>query len=140
MQPHLLGVRDSRASVEYPELVGVGGWLWLFCFLVTIHPLATILETIIRPWTYWNVPLLCYSAVSALTGYSVWRMTPRALLFTRLFLITWFCLGALALINDVVAGTLSDRGRDFEFMIEAVVWFLYFRKSKRVKATFGRSI
>jgi hypothetical protein len=131
---------ESSAALEYPGLVGVGGWLWLFCFLVTFYPLGTLVTTVIQPWDYWGIPLLCYAGFEVLTGYSVWRAIPKALLFTKIFLITRFCLGAVTLVYHGVEGSRLDCLWDFEFMLESTAWSWYFKKSKRVRATFGGSL
>jgi hypothetical protein len=140
MHSELLKLTSSATDSEHPELAGVGGWLWLFCFLLTVQPLTSIVEAAIRPWNYWNIPWLCLCVFSVFTGYSLWRMTPRALLLVKVFLIMWFCLGTLALSYSIAAGTRLESGEHLESMIEAAMWFLYFKKSKRVKATFGHPI
>jgi hypothetical protein len=141
MQPELLDLTGTKSATQRPEITGVRGWLLLFCIMVTIYaPARTAAEVIFGPWGYSSVIVLCLAALAFFTGISLWQVNSRALLLTKVLLIVLFCLGTLGLVVDVVNGTRLDRGSDLEFMTEAAIWYWYFKKSKRVRATFGRSI
>jgi hypothetical protein len=137
MQPDVLKLTDPEAGTA--RLSEVGGWLLLFCIDFTIlTPARALFEIVFEPWAYSSALILCLGVLSLVTGINVWTRTSRALWLTKLMLAVLFCVGLLALGLEIASATF-DYG-DIDVMAQAVIWFLYFKKSKRVRATFGRSL
>jgi len=92
------------------------------------------------------VPDVALTILAFSTGLSLWRARPHALTWVRVYLIVGPCLAMIAglqrqanyitydpassIYTNPVAGAIGY----------AVIWWVYFRKSKRVKATFGRNL
>ena len=80
---------------------------------------------------------------SVAVGINLWRVTPRALKLTKLLLIIEVCMWALLTIEHIVLIATSGSGiapGAARMLISAIVWLRYFQKSKRVMATYGRSL
>ncbi len=144
MQSDLLRLNSSETGIrnQNPGLAGVSGWLLLFCieFAARIGAQMTLSVVIFGLWHYFSAVALFLAALSFLTSVSVWRITSRALLFSKTLLIVVFCVGIFGLGLEIVSARTFLHGTEFDFIVEAAMWFLYFKKSKRVRATFGRSI
>ena len=136
----------ERIRREQPRLVGVRGWLLLFCIVVTIIAPASFLLAALLKFSFFSVLDLALAGFYIFTGIHLWRVRPQALTYTKLLLLIQFCLGALLLLEHSAGPSvraLSGGAPDVnsaKMMLGAAVWFLYFRKSRRVKATYGRSI
>jgi hypothetical protein len=137
MQPDVLKLTGSEAgSVRLSE---VGGWLLLFCFIYTIlTPAGALLEIISDPQS--SAPIVFLAVLSFVTGISVWRRASRALQLTKLMLVVFFGVGLLGLVLGIISASNDADWVEIDLMAEAVIWFLYFKRSKRVRATFGRSL
>jgi hypothetical protein len=137
----------ERIRTQHPELVGVGGWLGWFCVVITIiSPAIVLLGTFSEPSAYSAIDV-GLAAFSIFTGVSIWKVSPRALKLTRILLIIQFCLGALLVLAQILdsSSATSSHGSTSDptgtrMLVGSVIWFSYFKKSKRVKATFGRNI
>jgi zinc-ribbon domain len=127
----------ERIRVEHPELIGVGGWLKWFCFVVTILSPLIVVAGAFSDFTGYSLFDLGLAAYSIYTGVNVWNVSPRALRFVKVLLIIHFCLGALIIIGNLGTPAANDPAGS-RMLISSIVWFSYFKKSKRVKATFGR--
>lgn len=137
MQPQLIQLTGPEAGTT--KLADVGGWLLLFCVWFTMYvPARTIFPFISDPKTYWLA--FCLALLSLFTGISVWKRTSKALLFARIMLVAFFCAGLFGLGIDIVSSGVRFYYGPWELIVEAILWFLYFKKSKRVAATFGRSL
>jgi len=131
---------------EYPNLNGVGGWLLWFCIVTTvISPAMVLVSTLSHPSGYSLIDI-CLAAFSVFTGVSLWRARPRALRFTKILLIIQFCIGALLLIGELINSTGDSSASSaadpsgMRMLVGSLIWFLYFKKSKRVRVVYGRSI
>jgi len=137
MQPDVLKLTGPEAGTV--RLSEVGGWLLLFCIDFTILiPARAFLEIIFNPWAYASALISCLAVLSLVTGINVWARTSSALWLTKLMLAVLFCMGLLALGSEIASRTF-DYG-DIDVMAQAVIWFFYFKRSKRVRTTFGRSL
>jgi hypothetical protein len=127
-----------------PDLKGVGGWLLFFCISLT---LLTPVLTLIRMWSTSFGPEgmidLALTAFGVIIGIMVWNVHPRA------FLLLWIYFGlmALLLVLGIVGSFISSEEQNpseimqlFRGLISTIIWFLYFKKSDRVQATFGRNL
>ena len=86
---------------------------------------------------------LALTAFGALVGAVVWNVHPRA------FALLWIYFGLTAgLLVLAIAGTLISSERHGPETLtqlvsgfgSTVIWFLYFKQSDRVQATFGRNM
>lgn len=132
------------APMRRPDLKGVGGWLLFFCISLTL--LAPLLM-LIRVWgggfELEGMIDLALAAFGVLVGIMVWNVHPRA------FILLWVYFGLTALLLVLaIAGSFvgseeqnpSEIMQLFRGLISTIIWFLYFKKSDRVQATFGRNL
>jgi hypothetical protein len=137
----------ERIRRENPELIGVGGWLLWFCIITTIiAPLINIGSTLSSPSAF-SVIDLGLAAFMLITGVNLWRITPRALRLTKILLAIQFWLGVVLFIAQIAGSATESSAGDsrsdtgaFRMLVGSTIWWFYFKKSKRVKATFGRTI
>jgi len=137
----------ERIRTQYPGLVGVGGWLGWFCIVITvISPAIVLVGTFSEPSVY-SVIDVGLAAFSIFTGVSIWRVSSRALKLTKILLIIQLCLGALLVVAQILESSSATSSHSSSsdptgarMLAGSVIWFSYFKKSKRVKATFGRNL
>ncbi|HKF23401.1 MAG TPA: DUF2569 family protein [Candidatus Angelobacter sp.] len=130
------------------DLQGVGGWLLFFCIaLVILGPVWLLSEVNSAAGSdlLGMVLEIAQIAFGVVVGIFVWNV--RQVAFTLL----WIYFGVttvyslLAIIGSIEL-TNEGQGEPMTFvysirsLIYVVVWFLYFRKSQRVRATFGRNL
>jgi hypothetical protein len=137
----------ERIRLENPELIGVGGWLLWFCIITTIvAPLINIGSSFSNPSVTSAIDL-GLATFMVITGVNLWRIKPRGLRLTKVLLAIQFWLGGVLFIAQIgtaatgssVEDTHSDAGA-FRMIVGSTIWWFYFKKSKRVRATFGRTI
>jgi hypothetical protein len=137
----------ERIRTQYPGLVGVGGWLAWFCIVITvISPAIVLVGTFSEPSVY-SVIDVGLAAFSIFTGVSIWKVSSRALKLTKILLIIQLCLGALLVVAQILESSSATSSHSsssdptgMRMLAGSVIWFSYFKKSKRVKATFGRNL
>jgi len=130
------------------DLQGVGGWLLFFCIgLVILGPLVVLREvTSATDSDSSGIVLeLARTAFGVVLGILIWNV--RQVAFTLLWI--YFGLVVVISILGIIGSTaLADEGQgnalalmySIRSLIYAVIWFFYFRKSQRVRATFGRNL
>ncbi|RZU29071.1 hypothetical protein [Edaphobacter modestus] len=132
---------------EYPNLNGVGGWLLWFCFITTIvSPAIVVISSLSHPSGYSLIDI-CLAIFSVFTGVNLWKAKPQALRLTKVLLAIQFCIGALLVIGELISstsdstssGSTSDPG-GLRMLVGSIIWFLYFKKSKRVAVVYGRNM
>jgi ribosomal protein L40E len=144
MQPVIAG--DGSA-----ELRGIGGWLLFFCVTVTlVGPLVNIAEIAQNPNDSVTVALdLMLAVFKIITGVVVWRISPYALKLVKAYFIVTLVISCLSVVgslstnlNDVAhqSAPSNGLGAGFQGLIGVILWWSYFRKSRRVKATFGSNL
>jgi hypothetical protein len=136
-------------------LDGAGGWLFLYCFGCIVGSL----------WQFRSFPsmnassavsvaysILLYGMIAwnVITGISVLGRTQHALRVVFIQLMIWaalllFLIGVAVFLlitsSDVFAGTAGELiGTAIAGAVPWVIWFSYFKVSKRVKATFGHNL
>jgi len=137
----------ERIRTEHPELIGVGGWLLWFCIVTTvIAPVINVASILSDPSVY-SVIDMALVAYMIITGVNLWRLTGRALRLTKVLLAIQFWFGIVLFIIQIASsntestsGTSSSDTAGFRMLITSIIWWFYFKKSKRVKATFGKTI
>lgn len=132
------------APARRPDLKGVGGWLLFFCISLTLlGPLLMFIRLWGSGFELESMLDLALTAFGVLVGTMVWHVHPRA------FVLLWiyFGLAAALLVLGIVGAFFSDEVQDPRSVIQMVralgsitIWCLYFKKSDRVQATFGRNL
>jgi Protein of unknown function (DUF2569) len=156
----------SVPDVPYPfvtipqtiQLSGVGGWLLLYCIgMAILVPLLISIQ--LFSWAYFlhaSVRLVNKTLIlamvqelySAIVGVFLWMGRPVALLLLRIhFIIVGVStlVSLLALVQLALnAHTKTSVVRGFVTEIVStgftVLWFFYFRKSQRVRNTYGANL
>ena len=115
---------------------GVGGWLLLFCVGLTIlSPLNLLLEISKESgFTFVVIFDICLICFCIYTGFCLWTVRPNAVKLAKIYLIILFIIGILAIIGSKSS---EEYGVSFRTILASIIWFSYFYKSKRVKATYG---
>jgi hypothetical protein len=162
--------RDSLEGQPLPQdnFAGkrVGGWLLLFCITSSIlgpvlssESLRNSLFSMDDDISWYFIIFLLLGQIAV--GIYVWNLGRYALRILQVYFIGEFSGGiwflALGLYEDIrLLGTYEDFGHGpqpltqgiavyhmqigFGFIVASFLWWLYFRRSKRVRSTFGRNI
>jgi low temperature requirement protein LtrA len=137
----------ERIRTEHPELIGVGGWLLWFCIVTTVIAPIINVVTLLSDSSAYSVIDLALVAYMIITGVNLWRLTGRALRLTKVLLAIQFWLGIVLIIIQIASsntestsGTSSSDTAGFRMLVTSTIWWFYFKRSKRVKATFGKTI
>lgn len=139
--------RKANAKPE-PEspLYGVHGWLAVFCVATTASGAPLLLYAYEAATAVLAALYVALAALSIYTGIDLWLKRLNALRWLKAYLIVALALGFLMLIGAAVRpGTPANPGYDFigsaihDFIFVAI-WWAYFHRSKRVKATFGQNL
>ena len=142
-QPAAVGSYPSHERAVDHELHGVFGWLRFFCFLITVvAPLSLFL-----PGRY---PLAIEAIGGVVTifgilvGANLWSVGRNALEMLKIYFFARFLLQAVLLFHRFFSiGRAESPGTalaSFIGLTITVIWYLYFRTSERVKATYGKNI
>lgn len=154
---------DSSVASVGPK--GVGGWLVFFCIGLTILSPLLVLGQMVSTWkasegafgefpeiktamlweNFGSIMLLIYGFI---VGCIIWSGNPqgrsiaRQFLLIRLFGFIGIELSTLLMMsglpsNIVAGGVRGVGGAVFNAGIYFLVWWSYFKKSKRVKNTYG---
>ena len=146
----------AAQQVQMPQqVVGqsqkVGGWLLLFCFgLIVGNPLSIVKEILESP----DIPLLIAAGLalagfSIYTGIAVARVRPNALRLVKIIFIVMLVLAFLSLLGSFSSGDVGESGQGSRLqgvigagriVLAVGIWWSYFRKSTRVRATFGSNL
>ena len=136
----------ERLRADHPELVGVRGWLAWFCIVAAIvSPVIVLVSTLAEPSPY-SLFDLALTVYSVLTGVAIWKLWPRALKLTKVLLIIQFAIGVILVAGQILDSSTANSSSatpdvsGARVLVFSIVWFSYFKKSRRVRATFGRNI
>lgn len=159
---------EISEELPYPNApVGVGGWLRFYCIIVAIIAplvLATQLvkayPAVARAWSASSPGLGVFLAeqslfsigtiIGLISGFLFWRKHPRAVVCAKLYLMARF-LGIV--MDDAIhlfhfGNTAPDMlgaqiGQMLPYFLKEsaffLLWWFYFKKSKRVANTFPQS-
>ena len=136
---------DKDSENAHGQLEGVGGWLLLFCIGTTmITPVVAIFTAASsRDLSVWLVEL-GLASLAIFTGISLWAGRKNALRLVKIYFIVLLCLAALALLGSSSTTTdpshLEGTPAAVRTLSTVVIWGLYFKKSKRVRNTFGHNL
>ncbi len=136
--------------VMEPDYYGVGGWLLFFCFTTTFVGPAQLLYGAIRSRTpferFWDIGL---AAAFVFIGIKLWTNGPRAFFWVQVYFLVRFSLIAFLVIAVIISKRpIFNADHSFNSWLEAamsglagvLMWWLYFKKSKRVRATYGANL
>lgn len=126
-------VQAEQQNAERPR---IGGWLAFFIFTLVMGSIIELLDAVAvaMPWE------LIYLAVG------VWGLVVTVLLFRRspsaprqseLLLGTFMSLSAIWLVFGLLAGCATVSKQGLLGFLPNAAWFAYFKRSKRVRATFN---
>jgi hypothetical protein len=142
---------------------GMKGWLLLLCVSMAIlTPMTGLISLVavsdvLKPYFDQDPALfklvlisgicnICLLVYSMYAGVSLWRVTPNAVTSAKRYLVVLFHYSFFSIFLPQLVG-LSEKTQteiykdnplyNLIVMLEACLWYLYMRKSKRVKATYG---
>jgi hypothetical protein len=142
---------------------GVRGWLLLLCVsLAILDPFAGFINIMavtdtLKPYFDQDPALfklvliggvcnICLLVYSMYAGMSLWRIAPNAVMSAKRYLVVLFHYSFFSIFLPQLVG-LSEKTQteiyktspinNLIVMLYASMWFLYMRKSKRVRATYG---
>jgi hypothetical protein len=134
----------TPAATPLSKQKEVGGWLMFFCILLTlVNPIYVLVMAWSGDYGIEFLFNIVWAAFGALVGRMVWGVQQRV------FPLLWIYFGITALrIALAVANFISAEERVpvqefilvFRSAIYSIAWFLYFKRSDRVKETFGRNL
>jgi hypothetical protein len=138
----------ARSVIIGPS--GVDGWLLFFCIGLTIFSPLTILMRTSTGWHFFSRYLVDDLRVlyGMVVGAALWLARPISLMLLRIYFIIAAGVAVLGVLN-VVATALRMHESLFllpgftgalEYSGIIVLWFAYFRKSVRVRNTYGSNI
>jgi hypothetical protein len=133
-------------STAHNNLQGIGGWLLFFCIsLVLLSPLANLARIVSLPSGNSSGAALDLSLAvfGIVVGITIWNVRPIAFTLLWVYFGVVVFMALLGLLGSIVskgeaqasAVTVSIRS-----LFYVCIWFFYFRRSERVRATFGRNL
>lgn len=141
--------RVALLRQQRPDLVGIGGWLFLFCLgTAIIAPISLVNAFRFAPPER-KLQYVCLAALYCFSGMWVWMRKPTALTVVKVLFIAIVAFGVYNIAQIVLrTNGLDARSPRVELLgfanmqriIWAGIWYLYFKYSKRVLATFGENL
>ena len=145
------------------DLVGVRGWLFLFCVLLTIFDPFVIVVTLFiasdgmaarQDLGHEMFKLIFVTGVlkiglavfSLYAGVSLWRRAPNAVALARVYLTAIALSSAAFLFLPILLGTKMTTAEALSnenvlnvilTVVYVLLWLVYLSRSKRVRATYG---
>jgi len=122
----------------------IGGWLMFFCILlIVVDPLFVMFITWSADAGPDNASYIVWAGLGITVGIMIWN------LYRHSFVWLWIYFGITALLVAVRIADLAfvesthnfhEITLTFRSAIYFIAWFLYFKRSDRVKKTFGRNL
>jgi Protein of unknown function (DUF2569) len=139
---------DERETImppaRQPSLRGVGGWLLFYCILLTV---VAPLYVLIWAWNIGfeteSIVIIAWAAFGLVVGMMVWNVHRHAFVLLWIYFGLTILIFALAIVGVVLADEKADVNegiRLFRSLVYTIGWFIYFKQSDRVQATFGRNL
>ena len=138
------------ASSEATELRGIGGWLLLFCAgLTVISPLVVVAEAANSKDGLTIATDLGLAALYIYTGIGLWRTKANYFKWLKVCFVVNLILGVLGILGSIWTqpdslqhelSTSNDLAASIRSIVGVAIWGSYFRKSKRVRVTYGRNL
>ena len=148
VQPPLASLRAD--SSDETEFYGVRGWLMLYCINLTLlNPLYILVELVPRKDFLTFAINVGLATLFIYTGTGLWRQRANCLEWLE----TCFVIQLIAACILIASSTLSKHGlwepdlslnpqleAGIRSLASTIIWWGYFKKSKRVRATYGRNL
>ena len=135
---------------EHPDLKGVGGWLLVFCILLTIGGALFLFAFNPLKAGFLGILDLIRGIVGFVMGIHLWSVGKSALLFLKIYFIVAVCvriLEVLVYLIALVGGTAHNQVDMGVALLLCFIslgitsaWIGYFRYSERVKNTYGSNL
>lgn len=144
----------SAESMQSPQYLGIGGWLWFF---IIIHMYIAPLITLLLQLTWWFMPAMGLSIGPSADSYpfaglrsaifiglaiygfvAAWRLNGLrrgAVRFVKTFLVVSIVPAVLSAALPL-GSAAPDLPALANSLLWSAIWLAYFSVSKRVKATF----
>ena len=133
------------------QLRGVRGWLLLFCLgLVLVQPLALLFEAVNSGDAFVAGFNLLLGAFAIYTGIALWRGATNALKLVKVYFVVVLIGATLVIASGILTAPAARVSQTpsqdnpltvgFRMLIGVAIWWSYFKKSKRVKATYGANL
>jgi hypothetical protein len=130
---------------------GVRGWLLLFCVgLVVVQPLGLLFEAVNSGDAFVAGFNFLLGAFAIYTGIALWRVATNALRLVKVYFVVVLIVATLAIASGILTAPATRVSQTpsqdnfltvgFRALISVVIWWSYFKKSKRVKATYGANL
>jgi len=144
-QPQVIIPPPQHIAGEGPK--GVGGWLAFFIFQLTILSPLMNLNKLMSIWDspmsydmiyimkIFSFIILAWVIIGIIVGILLYQMKKSALKFAKGFLIASIILTGSFMV--LFYSGPESLGRGISFLLYFSALYLYFKKSKRVKNTFG---
>jgi hypothetical protein len=130
---------------------GIGGWLLFYCLTLTLlSPAYLLLYFSMMPYRIVTIYLfigILRGFLGIVVGIFLWMRRPVALFLLKVYFIyiaAGLSLTALETVRAIIrtkSSTLAGSG--FALLVSTgitILWFLYFRRSVRVKNTYGANL
>jgi hypothetical protein len=127
------------------SLKGVGGWLMLFCVIVTIiSPLRMMVSVFSAPFEVWQLADIGLTVLSISAGVLIWAVHRAAIPVLRVYFIALAAFAVLGIVGAAVGGDTEGSPAVLLELVRTLIfvgiWSAYFWKSERVRANFGRNL
>jgi hypothetical protein len=126
--------------------VGVSGWLFWFCLGHAIIRPLILAGSYSKSRGSGSLEIIVLALASCFIGLWVWLRKPEALTLLKMYLLALMAVSGFRVVGYVMHPMNSDAGFDLRAMTQMRIlcatlgWFLYFKQSLRVLATFGENI
>lgn len=140
-------------ALTHPVIIGprgVGGWLLFFCVSLTILAPLNILMRASAGWRLTSPYLLSDLGVlyGMVVGAALWLTRPISLMLLRIYFMIAGATAVLSVLNLVSAALRAHKSffllptftPTFSAVGFLLLWFAYFRKSARVRNTYGSNL
>jgi hypothetical protein len=157
------GGEDTIMNGDEKRYTGIRGWLLLLCVNLTIlDPAAMLLNIFVvtnvaKPQFDVHPELMrlllingacsiCLAVFSVYAGLSLWKALPSGVRLARRYLVTACLYSLFSLALPSLAGIPAElrgqvaAGNLFNSLVTILYlagWYLYIRRSRRVRATYG---
>ena len=147
--PHPQSAALTLPAITGPS--GVGGWLLVFCITLTVlAPLAVLFPVVALrriPSNYFR-PEIVRVLYGVIVGIVLWSRQAIALMMLRIYFVvlavtlglSWLRLIALSLQSHTSVFLFPVFTAVLMYTGGSILWFAYFRKSIRVRNTYGSNV
>ncbi len=138
-------------SVASQEPNGIGGWLLFYCLTLTLlSPAYLLLYFSMMPYrvvTIYSLIGILRGFLGVVVGILLWMRRPVALFLLRgyfIYIAAGLLLSALEIARSMMRTSSPIlAGSGFAVLVSTgitILWFLYFRRSVRVRNTYGANL